>query len=490
MRSSPRLNPSLIQRTLLALVLTAVGLAPARLVGAQATAMDSATITALIDRTLTRAVPTGAAGCVVGVALGELQLTRSAGMADLERASPLLTQSISEAGSVSKQFTAAAVLLLAMDGAVDLDADAREWLPELPEYEAPVTVRHLLTHTSGLRDWGAIAALEGWPRGERAHTNAHVLQIAARQQALNYSPGLTYSYTNTGYNLLAILVERVSGKSLARFTAERLFEPLGMTHTSWRDDHERIVPGRALAYTGGSTPTLDMPDESAYGNGGLLTTAGDMLRWVAALNRQAFSEAFTEAMQERMVLTFGDTIDYAMGVNVLDHRGTRELSHSGSTGGYRAHLLHFPERRAGVAVLCNSAARNATQLAEQLADSLVGPRQAQPRRVDPTVRPVAGARRQLVVKGNAYAALVGVYASPEVHGEPFEVRLLDEHLELRQAPNLRLVMQADPGRVFTAGDRHYWFERDATGRAIALHVAQDRAWDVRLPRISAWDAPQ
>jgi CubicO group peptidase (beta-lactamase class C family) len=446
-------------------------------------AQDAASLTALVDRAIARAVTTGGAGCSVGLSLGDARVTRSAGLADLERSVALTPASIIEAGSVSKQFTAAAVLLLALDGKVDLDADVRRWIPELPAYDAPVTVRHLLTHTSGLRDWGAVVQLEGWPRGARAHTNAHVLQVAARQRALNYTPGATYSYTNTGYNLLAILVERVSGQSLAAFTRERLFTPLGMASTSWRDDHRRVVPGRALAYGAGTTPRLSMPDESAYGNGGLLTTADDLLRWVNALNTRALGAPFADSLVRRMVLTRGDTIDYALGVNVLAHRGTHELSHSGSTGGYRAHLLAFPERHAGVAVLCNGAGLNATQLAEQLADSVIGPRARRANRSAPFPRPVAAAAARASISPAEHAQLAGTYASDEVQGEPYTVAVEQGALVLRQAPATRLVLVPTTGSHFQASGQLVWFDRDATGRATALHVASDRAWDVTFTRV-------
>lgn len=444
---------------------------------------DAAALGVLVDRTLARTVTAAGPGCAIGVQLGDVAVTRGAGLADLERGVPLTPASIIEAGSVSKQVTAAAVLLLALDGRLDLDADVRRWFPELPAYERPVTVRHLLTHTSGLRDWGSIVQLEGWARGARAHTNAHVVQVAARQRALNYAPGDAYSYTNTGYNLLAELVQRVSGRSLADFTRERLFAPLGMTSTSWRDDHRRVVPGRALAYMGGPTVRLSMPDESAYGNGGLLTTAGDLLRWVDAINARALGPAFADALTRRMVLTGGDTIDYALGVNVLAHRGTRELSHSGSTGGYRAHLLHFPERRAGVAVLCNGAGINATQLAEQLADSVIGPRARRERAAEPVVRPVAAAVQRPAMAPVAYPSLAGTYATDEVGGEPFVIAVEGGALVLRQAPEMRIVLQPARGATFQAAGQVLWFDLDVTGRATALHIASDRAWDVTFPRI-------
>ena len=181
---------------------------------------------------------------------------------------------------MSKQFTAAAVLLLARDGKLSLDDQVRKYVPELPDYGAPLTIRHMLNHTSGLRDWGSVAAIAGWPRTTRVHTHAHVLDIVSRQRALNFPSGTRYSYSNTGYNLAAIIVSRVSGQSFAEFTRARIFAPLGMTRTSWRDDYTRIVKDRAIAYSDWSGGfSTEMPFENVHGNGGLLTTVGDLLRW-------------------------------------------------------------------------------------------------------------------------------------------------------------------------------------------------------------------
>ena len=188
-------------------------------------------------------------GCAVGVAVGgKTVVAKAYGIADLEHDVRNTPDTIFEAGSVSKQFTAAAVLLLARDGKLALDDPVRKYIPELPDYGQPLTIRHMLTHTSGLRDWGSVAGIGGWPRTSRVYTHAHVLEIVSRQRALNFTPGERYSYSNTGYNLAAILVSRVSGMSFAEFTRQRIFEPAGMTKTSWRDDYGRIVKGRALSY--------------------------------------------------------------------------------------------------------------------------------------------------------------------------------------------------------------------------------------------------
>ena len=156
-------------------------------------------------------------------------MTRAFGMANLEWDIPNTGETVFEPGSVSKQFTAAATVLLALDGTISFDDDIRQYIPELPDYGEPITIRMLLNHTSGLRDWGSIAGIGGWPRTTRVHTHEHMLDIASRQRALNYQPGEYYSYTNTGYNLQAVMIERVTGMSFEEFSQERIFKPLGMT---------------------------------------------------------------------------------------------------------------------------------------------------------------------------------------------------------------------------------------------------------------------
>ena len=203
-------------------------------------------------------------GCAVGVAVdGKPVLTKGYGMADLEHGVKNDADTIFEAGSVSKQFTAAAILLLAKEGKLSLDDPTRKYIPELPDYGTPLTIRHMMHHMSGLRDWGSVESIAGWPRTSREYTHDHVLDIVSRQKALNFPPGAQYSYSNTGFNLAAIIVSRVSGMPFPEFTKQRIFAPLGMTHTSWRDDHTRIVPGRSIAYevTNGEFHTL-MPFEN------------------------------------------------------------------------------------------------------------------------------------------------------------------------------------------------------------------------------------
>ncbi len=333
-------------------------------------------------------------GCAIGVATnGKPALAKGYGMADLEHDVPITADSIFEAGSVSKQFTAASVLLLARDGKLSLDDQVRKYIPELPDYapspgitgpgygeaspkpqggedgRVALTIRHMLNHTSGLRDWGNVAGIAGWPRTTRVHTHAHVLDIVSRQTALNFTPGTRWSYSNTGFNLAAIIVSRVSGLSFPEFTRTRLFAPLGMTHTSWRDDHTRIVKGRAIAYADRDGFHTDMPFENVFGNGGLLTTVGDLLKWNENFASPVVGDqSFVEEQQQRGKFNDGRALGYGLGLFVGTYKGLHEVYHSGSTVGYSAFLTRFPDQHVSVAVLCNVTTAQATQYAHAVAD--------------------------------------------------------------------------------------------------------------------------
>jgi CubicO group peptidase (beta-lactamase class C family) len=295
-------------------------------------------------------------GCVVAVQQGaERVLSRAYGMADLEHGVPNTLDTVFEAGSVSKQYTAAALLLLVAEGKLDLDAPVSGLFPELQGDTRKATWRQVLHHTSGLRDFGELALLEGWPRGTRALRMADILRITARQQGLNFAPGTDYSYSNSNYTLAALAVERLSQQSLADFTQARLFGPLGLTHTGWRTDFRAVVPGRAQAYeVKGDAVLLAMPVEHCIGNGGLLTTVDDLLRW-AGRYRSPVTDGLVKQQLEPATLSNGAVNTYGLGIHVGDFLGHREVSHEGATAGYRSFLGVYPQEDVAVALLCNSA---------------------------------------------------------------------------------------------------------------------------------------
>lgn len=401
-------------------------------------------------------------GCAVGVAVdGATVLSAGYGMADLEHSVPITPQSIFEAGSVSKQFTAGAVLLLAQQGKLALDDSIRKYIPEVPDYGKPITIRNMINHTSGLRDWGEVESIAGWPRTTRVYTHANVLEIVSRQRALNYPPGAEYSYSNTGFNLAAILVSRVSGKPFPQFTREAIFNPLDMTSTQWRDDFQRIVPNRAIAYSKDhETVRMLMPFENAYGNGGLLTTVGDLLRW-----NQNFTDAkvggrsFVEAQHQQGRLNDGRTIAYAAGLMVLNWRGLREVSHSGSTAGYRAWLGRYPDQGLSVAVLCNLASADADHLGHQVAGVYLS-----------GAIPKKPAQAPIRLDAAALGAKAGLYRSVRDH-RTLSVEIKDGELQIAQGAAMKPVS----ANVFIAGKDgpRAEFESDSSGKVVRLRMATE-----------------
>jgi CubicO group peptidase (beta-lactamase class C family) len=423
---------------------------------------------------------TSTPGCAVGVAIGgKTVLANAYGMADLEHDVPNTVDTVFEAGSVAKQFTAMAVLLLARDGKLSLDDPARKYLPELPDYGAPLTIRHLLNHTSGLRDWGSLAGIAGAPRTTREYTHAHVLDIVGRQKSLNFPTGTQWSYTNTGFNLAAIIVSRVSGLSFAEFSRTRIFAPLGMTRTSWRDDHTRIVKGRAQAYASASDGYhLAMPFENVHGNGGLLTTVGDLLKWNENFVSPVVGDRALVTMQSTAgQFNDGRPLEYALGLFVGDYRGAPNISHSGSTAGYRAHLNRFPDSHTSVAVLCNVATGDATRSANLVSDLyLTGLKPVTPTTPAapvPAMTPPPSAAQ--------LAEFSGTYWSDEAE-VAFTVAVENGALAIARRPDTVIALTAIDRDTFRGSIGTVTFRRDAGVKIPELSIKQDRVWDLRFQR--------
>ncbi|MCC6927778.1 MAG: serine hydrolase [Gemmatimonadaceae bacterium] len=398
-------------------------------------------------------------GCLVGVGRnGTPVFKRGYGMANLEYGVPLTANSISESGSVAKQFTAAAVALLQLEGKLSLDDEVRKYIPELPDFGQRITIRHILTMTSGLRDQWALLGLMGREPGSQVHTNTMILDLVARQRELNFAPGSEYLYSNTGYVLAATIVSRVSGMPFAQFEQERLFKPLGMTHTQWRDDYRRVVPARATAYAFERGKWVqDMPFTMVHGNGGLLSSLDDLLAWNESLSNGLLGRPeLTQLLETRMRLNDGRTLTYALGLQVNPWRdGVREVSHSGSTAGYRTFLARYPEARTSVAVWCNAANANAVQLGRAVAELFV-PR-ATATRVAAT--PIAVAERDRIV---------GMYRAPRTD-DGLAIATVGEFARVMGPSNDSLSGTGSPGTYATPSGMTLRFT-PADGKATALRV--------------------
>ena len=308
-------------------------------------------------------------GCTCAVMRdGEVVYSRAFGMANLEHDISLTPQSVFEVGSVSKQFTAASIALLALRGQLSLDDDIRTYVPEMPDFGETITIRHVVHHTSGMDSYGGLFRLSGWPDFGYIN-NARILALQSRHRTLRFRPGEEYLYSNGGYTLLAEIVERVSGTSLREFAEENIFGPLGMANTHFDDDHRTIVKNRVQSYEpraqGGLRRYVDREDW--VGPIGLLTTAEDLLRWARNFyDIRVGGPNFIELILTRFTLNNGDTLHYSFGLEHSAYRGLKEVYHMGAWEGFSAMLLRFPEQRFAVAVLCNEPW--APELAREVAD--------------------------------------------------------------------------------------------------------------------------
>ena len=330
-----------------------------------------------VDAVFAEFARAGSVGCALGVARdGELVYQKGYGYANLDWDIPITPRTVFYVGSISKQFTAAAIVLLAHDAKLDLDDDVRRFLPEMPERDPAVTIRQVVHHMSGVPDMYRVMnenGLSTWDRFSRTEA----LALIANQE-LNFVPGQRYSYSNGGYFLLSMIVERASGKSLREYTTENIFVPLGMRDTHFHDDPVHIVPRRAMSYSRREDPGAGVEGDyfqSYQGNfalpgaGGLYTTVQDLLLWDRNfLANRLGGEDFLRIMHTRGVLNDGEVLNYAFAIQRGEHGGLTTWGHSGSFMGFKAFYVRYPEQRFSTWVLCNMGEIVAGNLARRAAE--------------------------------------------------------------------------------------------------------------------------
>jgi len=385
--------------------------------------LDSS-ITARVDKLFEKLARPDSPGCSLGVSQnGALVYERGYGMANLELGVAITPASVFNIESISKQFTAMSILLLAQRGQLALDDDVRKYITELPDYGTPITLRHLLTHTSGLREGYSLLKLAGWRKDDIQRVD-DLMWIIARQRALNFTPGTKYSYSNIGFELLAVIVKRVSGQSLRAFADANIFKPLGMLHTHFHDDPRMIVPNRASGYYSGAPhgdSAVDLQDlhlamyatyYDQVGDGGLMMTARDMLLW-----QQNFADArvggreVVEAMQKPTVLTGGDTSSYGLGLRLYSYRGLRAIGHGGAGEGFSAQVMRYPDQGLAIALFCNLANINNDALVHGVEDIYLADVFPAPavRSVTAAPRSVTAAPPTVSLSAEQLASKVGLY---------------------------------------------------------------------------------
>ena len=329
-------------------------------------------LSAKIDAIFSEYDKSSSPGCAVAVYDGDrIAFKKAFGMANLDHDVKLTPSSIFHVASVSKQFTAAAILLLAQDGKLSIDDDVRKHLPELPDFGRAITIRQLANHTSGIRDQWDLLSLAGWRYGRDLITDDDVMELLTRQKALNFDPGERHLYSNSGFTLMALIVSRVSGQSFRAFTTEHIFKPLGMHNTFFRDRFADIVKNQAYGYVpaDGGAFRLGVTNFDTAGATSLMTTVEDLLKWHANFDAKTVGgEGLQAKLLERGQLNSGRTLDYAFGITHGHYRGFPTVGHGGSDAGYRADFVRFPAQRLGIATLCNASSANPNRLSRRVAD--------------------------------------------------------------------------------------------------------------------------
>jgi CubicO group peptidase (beta-lactamase class C family) len=331
------------------------------------------TLTTQVDELFAQWDKPDSPGCALAIAQnGEIIYQRGYGMANLEYDIPISSDSVFDIGSNSKQFTAMCIVLLARQNLLSLDDELQKHIPEIPQYSHPITLRHLIYHISGLRDYAALMNFSGI-MDENHYPNDEILALIARQQSLNFQPGTEYLYCNSGYFLLGEIVKRVSGESLRVFAERHIFAPLGMKSTHLHDNFREIVKNRASGYTlnddGGFR--IDMSLQDHIGAGSLHTTVGDLFLWNQNFYHNilgGYEQNLIEEVTTPGKLNNGKILEDAFGLVIGKHRGLKIIHHGGSTFGYRSDIIRFPDFNFSVICLANLYTFNPTKLALQIAD--------------------------------------------------------------------------------------------------------------------------
>ncbi len=363
-----------------------------------------------VDKVFSDFQKPGSPGCALGVFRnGHVIYAKGYGLASVELNAPISPQTIFDIGSTSKQFTAASILLLEQQGKLSLSDDIRKYIPELPDYSKEsgraITILNLLNHTSGLRDYIALLQLAG-VNIDSVTTDEDALALVVRQKRLNFTPGSQWSYSNTNFFLLSVIVKRVGGVSLKEFASQNIFQPLHMTHTTFRDDHTMLLPNRALAYdpAGKGGYKLDVSYYEQLGDGAVHTSVEDLAKWDENFySGQVGGKVFVAELQQPGKLNNGRILDYAKGLFIQDHRGLHTVRHGGAWGGYRAELLRFPDQHFSVACLCNVANANPEQRADRVADIYLAG----------LMKPQAESRSDAALTAAQMTVLSGMYRNPD-----------------------------------------------------------------------------
>jgi CubicO group peptidase (beta-lactamase class C family) len=407
-------------------------------------------------------------GCALGIIKdGTLIYEKDYGLSNLEYDIPITPKSIFHLASISKQFTAFSIALLAQQGKLSLDDDIRKYLPEIPDFGEKISIKNLIYHTSGLRDQWELLSMAGW-RLDDVITKEQILKMISHQKELNFNPGDEFLYCNTGYTLLAEIVSRVSGKPFTQFTKENIFDPLGMKDTHFHNDHEEIVKNRTYSYYQVDS-THYKNAVLSYANAGatsLFSTVEDLAKWLNNFdNPVAGNKKIIQQMYEQGVLNNGTKIDYGFGLAINDYKGLKTIGHGGADAGYRSYICRFPDQHLGVILLSNLDSFNPSSLANKVADIYLSDK------IKPDTVTKKIVRKEIVIDSSEYYKYTGSYQI----FPGFILNITDEDnklmVEATGQGKTRLLAESDTEFFVNVVDAQLTFENPNQGRysKIILH---------------------
>jgi CubicO group peptidase (beta-lactamase class C family) len=442
-----------------------------------------------VERLIALRESKGAPGAaILAIQDGKILYQRGFGLANLEYDIPITPTTVFHVASVSKQFTAFAIMLLAQQGRLSLDDDIRKHLPEMHDFGKVITIRHLIHHTSGLRDQWEMLAMAGW-RLDDVITQEQIRRMAFRATDLNFPPGERFLYSNMGYTLLAEIVARVSGKSFAQFTAENIFQPLGMTNTHFHENHQRIVKNRAYSYApapGGYR--LSALNYANVGATSLFTTAEDLGKWLMNFETaKVGGKAVIARMMEDGRRSDGRALGYGGALSLGTHRGLKVVGHNGADAGYRSAVSWYPEQRFGVVVLSNVSTFNPDALADGVADAFLAekftPETARPAATPPA--PASSDPAPPTIPASLLKEYEGLYE--EAPGRYVRLSVLNSHLMYQPLAassvqtGQRVLRPESESRFRLGTNIVLTFERGTDGNVSGVQIGTQSAKRIAFP---------
>ena len=428
-----------------------------------------------VDKLFAKWDKTDSPGCALGIIKdGKIIYKKGYGMANLEHGIPITPKSVFYIGSVSKQFVSMSIALLIKQEKLSLDDDIRKYLPEMPDYGTPITVQNLIYHTSGLRDYLTLLGIAGIDFG--TYHEDDVVELIARQKALNFSPGERYLYSNSGYFMLAVIVKRASGKSLRQFADENIFKPLEMKNSHFHDDYTMPIKNRASGYfpAGGGKYKNFISTFDCVGSGGLFTSVEDLFLWDQNFyHHKVGGKDLIDLMHTKGKLNSGEELDYAFALVIGKYKGLKTVSHGGALGGYRSALIRFPEHNFSVICLSNLSSFNPIRLSRQVADIYLADKFIE-EKAKPEAKP-AEKVKFITLPKKKLQEKKGAYIDPE-DGAVIKLSLRGNTLILEmygQRFSLAAISETEFKVLKAPVDTVIKFEKQKKGKPMLMHIFRD-----------------